>query len=384
MMLTQLERIKLDERKEKIVDLAKDSKLKKAILEKKLRLVKVFSLLLFMAMILSFVTPVAQADDDGSDDDESSDSDNDSVSDDIEDEFERSVEVEAHSTEVGITSVQRNGEVKNGIEIEVTTEGGIEIEFTYKEEVNGVEQQVKPEIEFRDLIEFEDRNWNGGYDSSDNVISEYDLRDTEYDSIEYFTDKTLDNETQHVFSMQTTDGIFKVVLHVVGSFAKFESGILTPTEVKIDIIVTDYPFVQENTKLALLTKVETEMETEFDDDTFDEEEDLAEDEDEIELKSGDISAYFSWANNATVDGVERPVVVTNTTDEDGDPILYFAYDNGESIVHDPKIGVPYIGAIVPNGGTMAILPYLIALLVGSLVIVSAVIWRRRRNGTRRG
>jgi hypothetical protein len=386
--MVKLDRIKLDKKEEKIVDLSKDLHLRQAIFQKKRLLVKLSAFLLGVIVLLSISSPIAYADDDdGSGDDSGDDElepkddlDDDGVDDDIEDDFGRNVVIERESHEIEITSTLRDGEQKDVIEIEFRAEGEIEIEFAYKKQVDEVENTVKPQIKFRELIEFNDTNGNDVFDQADDVISEYDLGDVEYDPITYVTRNTLDNQTEHVFTAQTTDGIFKIVLHVVGEFAKIDSGTITPTEVKIDILIENFPFTQDETLVALETKVETEFETELDDETFDEEEDLSEDEEEIEIKSGDVTAYYSWSMNATIDGVSLPVGISNATDEEGDFLLYFAYAQGQVIDHDPKLGVPY-SSITPLGiVSPQILPYIIALAVGAIVIGLAVFWRRKKNG----
>jgi hypothetical protein len=158
-----------------------------------------------------------------------------------------------------------------------------------------------------------------------------------------------------------------------------ESGVISPSEVKLDLIIENYPYEEEGTQLALMAKLETEAEVELHDDDHEDEED--DDEDELKLTAPEAEAFFSWANNATVDGVVTPVETTIEPDENGKK-LYFAYTRGTSINHDPKLGVPYL-TLPSDGGVLigsSFIPYALALVVGGLVVGAAVVWRRKKNG----
>lgn len=56
---------------------------------------------------------------------------------------------------------------------------------------------------------------------------------------------------------------------------------------------------------------------------------------------GDEVAYLSWVENATVDGTEHRVgssVLVDAEERDS-AVVYWAYPQGEQIVHDPELGV---------------------------------------------
>ncbi|KXB02938.1 hypothetical protein AKJ45_03015 [candidate division MSBL1 archaeon SCGC-AAA261F19] len=171
--------------------------------------------------------------------------------------------------------------------------------------------------------------------------------------------------------MQTSDGVFKAVVHASGKpiIAKGEN--VMPNEVKIDIEITNFPYRENDSKLALKTELESELEVE---EQKREIEDT--DEEEVQITSGNYGGFFSWKKTAQVDGVSKPVKSTNIFDdpEEGDRELYLIYEHGDSIVHDPKIGVRgALGGVAAeiNWATVigaAIVAALVAIIVTSLML----------------
>jgi hypothetical protein len=390
--------IKKDGNEIRIRDLSKDKKRKRSFVTFGNN---AFVILLTLLFIMSLFSPVVLAEGDESDDDEmdeveddeADDKDDDGVDDDLEDLNERGLHVEIEPGRVEIESVLVNSDGLDEIELEFRAEDGIKVEMELSKHHNTVEPELEISVEFREIIEFVDENGDGYYDDSDVEISVYDLREAEYSEITYITQETVDNETEHVVSAQTTDGVFKVVLHAVGDFAKIESGTIAPSEVKIDLLINNYPYEGNNTQLALMSKLEAEAEyeseEEFEEEHGEEGEDhLSEEEDEHEekiiLSSSEALGYFSWADTAEVDGVTTPVKTIIKNETEGVKI-FFAYARGTSINHDPKLGVPYL--TLSSGTTetttdlgMRLVPYLGALVVGAVIIGLAVSWRRKKNG----
>ncbi len=366
-----MEKIKPDKRDNvgvKVKDVSESMNLKQIILDKKKSLKRFAMLMLSLVLVMSvFATPVVAHDDD-----------DDGVDDDLEELNERGIDVDIEPYEIEFESVLLNADVYEEIEIEIRSEDKIRVSIERSTHNGTAEPEIEAEVEFREIIEFVDSNGDGAYDSGDDEVSSFDLRDTEYNELEYITAMTPDGETHHVVTAQTSNGIFKVVLHMVGDFAVIESGVISPSEVKLDLIIENYPYQQDDTQLALMAKLETEAEIELHDDDENEEDD---DEDELKLTAPEAEAFFSWANNATVDGEVMPVNTTVEPDEGGKK-LYFAYTRGTSINHDPKLGVPYLTLPSDTGVLIGanFIPYALALVVGSVVVGSAVLWRKKKNG----
>ncbi len=357
-----------------IRDVAKDEELKKEILKSKTSVISLLVFIICTLLVLNIFSPVAIAEEDDSDDD--------GFDDEIEEHNERGVHIDFEPYEIELKSVLLSGDTHHEIEIELDSEEEIKVSMELSKFNNTPEPEIEISVEFREIIEFEDNNENGIYDSGDEEVSVYDLRKVDYREIEYSTRTTQDGETEHILTAQTTDSIFKVVVHAVGNFAIIESGTISPSEIKIDLIIKNYPYEEENTQLALFAKLESEEEMEEEHGGSGDDSD---DERKVLITAAAAEAYFSWAESAEVDGIDTPVKTSTETEEDGDLRIYFAYEKGTEINHDPKLGVPFLtlSSVSPDSDSdsgMRIATYIAAVLVGGMAIVGAVYYRRRKNG----
>ncbi len=73
-------------------------------------------------------------------------------------------------------------------------------------------------------------------------------------------------------------------------------------------------------------------------------------EKEVYIKSANATGFFSWAPEAKVDGVAKPVKSSVTNTLNG-KIITIAYPRGAEIAHDPKLGVSVAATTVPGGTT---------------------------------
>jgi hypothetical protein len=289
-------------------------------------------------------------------DEEIDDEDEDGVNDEQEEYEEREVEIEHTANETEIRSGWEGGDLEDEFRVRFRTDEKLEIELEYSTEINATETELEFEVTVEKIVEYVDTNGNGRYDENDTVISTYTLGNAEYEVINYTIETTLDNETVHIISTSTIDGVFGIVLYVVGSFANLESGTLTPTAVKIDFVINNYNYSANNSQLALQVEVKTEYETEIETETYDETQGYAENETELSIAAGNYTGFFSWLGYAIVDGITRPVNTTvkskvELTAENGEQEfkqkdnIYFCYPRGDSIVHDPKVGVVSVSSL---------------------------------------
>ena len=291
---------------------------------------------------------------------------------DEEEEIEREVEIYVGDKVVEIESTLEKegvpGEIENWFEVEFSVEEEVTIDLEYGEEVEmeDVEREVELEfeVEFYSIIEFIDIDGDGLYDEDEN-ISQYELEGAEFKPIEHTT-SIVDNLTVHRISVQTTDGVFKVILHVAGETMNIGGVLVRPNEVKIDIEIHGYNYTRENSKLALKVELRSVMETE---------EEKGEDEDEgrVDVTSGNFSGFFSWERTAIVDGVLKPVRSTEIFEdpEEDERELYLIYERGNSIIHDPKIGVRgAIAGVVPAVPWVPVMPW---ILVFAAAVLAALI-----------
>jgi len=261
---------------------------------------------------------------------ESSDDDMDEVDDEEEDLNSRDVDVEIEDGEVTIESIFRVGEKKDVLKTRVRTDGDLRFEVTFKESENDSETIADLDLRFEELLEYEDLDKDGLFDPEvDDFIASIEFEDLIYDPIELDLRETIDGEVERIIRITTTDGMFGLVLHAVGDFARLESGLLAPTEVKFDILINDFPFEEDNTALALLFEVSSNQGTG---------EGLEEEDREILQMPGEIPSFLSWSTEVTVDGAARSIGSSVTTEpgEDHTDVI-FSYPRGTTIIHEDVV-----------------------------------------------
>ena len=239
------------------------------------------NLLIFMIrlmMVLLITAPLIAL----SDDDETSTADEIDVDTDDEDredeedeheKAEREVEIEIEDYNVDIESTLKNGDTKDEFEvdIDVSEDEYARIELEYKSENSSLEIETEMEVKFFSLLEYVDNNSDGIYtEGNDTLIQEYMISEIGYEQLTYET-FAIGNSTDHVITAITTDGVFSFVTHITESFIQLNGTNVKPTGVKIDIIINGFPYMSNDSQLALYTKVESVIEDiEYDEDSPDE------------------------------------------------------------------------------------------------------------------
>jgi len=217
-----------------------------------------------------------------------------------------------------------------------------------------------------------------------------------YKSINHTTASILKAEMITV-TAQTTNGVFTMVMHVSNSIFINESVVLSPYEVKLDFIIDSYPYMANDTKIALLSVVAVGNAKWYDGLPTDYSEDyqsyLAEDGMNFPIEGG--SGFFSWAKYADVDGKNTTVTASTLaqfsefkwtqkrTTSVGIKYVAFSYGRGAKITHDPKLGYVFENGVPPvferliNGSG--------GLFFVSIVLFAAVIagarWAKGRSST---
>ena len=340
--------------------------------------------LLVFLMFSTFLYLPAQASDDEEDDE-----DDDGVEDDIEDKNRREISVEYDDYEAKIQSELSSNGVENSFTAEMkSTSEGLEYILEFEKEIDSNETEIEFEITLSKIIEFIDENDNGTYEPLiDTVASEYEINS--YNPIEYSAE-VINNNTIHIFSVETSDGIFSSTMYVSEEFAIINDTLITPTELKFDIIINNYTFTEVDSYLALKIEIESELEIDYEEDeeTEDEKDGRTSDEQEIEIDYGNYTGFFSWLKTATIDDIEYAINATQieTVSEKG--IMYLSYPHGNEIYHDPKVGIEGLirGWADPTGtGFWVNLPnlsqneLLIVSAISFLVIISLVMVFRRKQ-----
>jgi hypothetical protein len=232
-------------------------------------------------------------------------------------------------------------------------------------------------VVFKSLIEFVDMDGNGIYNSdNDTEIQEYKLDD--FNPIEYTPEIQPDNSTFHYLNISTVDYVFIAHLFIAEEFMDLSTTILSPAKIKIDIEISNFPYLDDASQLALYTKLEAKYELEENDVTEDEENGYVENESGIVTSMNGYMADFTWAETALIDGTEMSVSTTPIDTDDIDPDddkIYIIYPRGTHIYHDPKIGM--VGILLDS----SFIPGfpLWTLFAFSAAIVAMIAIKRKKN-----
>jgi len=217
---------------------------------------------------------------------------------------------------------------------------------------------------------------------------------------------------QHT-SMTTADGIginsFRIVsnrgdvalnLTISDGFLTLPSGqTLTPMEAKLTLDIYHNVTLSSN-RLALQISLSTNQRVRLENRSWDDLNEFSSDDRALNVTNeagpASSSAFFSWSNSASVNGVDGSVTPTvpedNSTTGDYDFFLSYPVGSGVQVhvVHDPAMGVvsaAYASIVHPGPG--AVLPFVgdalvygislagIAVLVGGTTLLVS---RRRRKG----
>merc|ERR1711916_159499 len=104
-------------------------------------------------------------------------------------------------------------------------------------------------------------------------------------------------------SVATADGVFGVVIRFTETVADIDAVTLSPTSVKFDVLITDFPYEgTAGTSLALRTQIDTEAER-------------SEERAMNEVDAGFVS--FSWEPTVTADGLAVDIVPSAMVDGSG-------------------------------------------------------------------
>ena len=311
------------------------------------------------------------------------DEDDDGIDDDEEEWNERDVEFEATDDEVQIESKLKNGNTTDEFKVEIKAEDDrLKVSFEYSSEENSTETELEFSVAFMEILEYRDIVVDDIYDENDDdLIQTYEIGD--FLPINYKFENRTDAEF-HIFNATTTDGVFSVIVHSSNEFALINEDILAPTEVKIDIIINEFNYIEDDTVLALNVKLETEGSMEYENETEDEIEDRAKNESAIEVSLNDFAGFFSWKDYALVDGVNQSVIASTYDLHTAEQKIYLNYKRGELIIHDPKIGMQNILINLNESNTtttplLSVFTFSGLITAGVLAIILAGFFRIRRK-----
>lgn len=319
--------------------------------------------------------------------DDNHDDDDDGVSDDDESRNERNVQVYVTETTAEIESKLESNGTENSFKIEVAAGlNGLEFKLEYETENTTLETEKEFEVQFKEIVEFIDDNGNGVYDDeSDTDVQTMEL--ASFNPIDYRIVNTTNGDL-HMFNVTTMDEVFTAIVYAAGEFADINGTIVAPSQIKIDVIIRNFNYLNDTSQLALKVKLEVSGETSYDDETEDEEDGRATNEAAIDLTVEGMDGFFSWKESAEIDGITYPVNASIDEVQPGEQKLYLNYVRGNEIIHDPKLGLENILVLssdLPSGTDLPGLTDLLendyllpAIIVGAIVVVGLVVAVKRR------
>jgi len=339
----------------------------------KLNKYNLFGIFLLGVLILTSTSSLVAATDD----------DDDGIDDDFEESHKRDIEIQFEPNEIQIESTLRNGAQKDQIKLKIRYESeGLSIEIGYETEIssdNTTELELEFEVTFRKLVEFVDLDDNGIYNPSiDTTVQEFLLNS--FQPVVYTPSNLSDDTMLHYFVVNTTDGVFAAHIYLVEEFDIVNGTFIKPTQTKIDIEITDFNYIHGSSQLALYTKLESEAEYEVDEFTENEEDGHSSDEKGVIAANIDYAGFFTWTENATIDGISKEVLGSPIEVDDDDvneQKMYLNYPRGNHIYHDPIMGVMAL-PIASLDITIIVVVSVVAIIGFGSVILVLVLRRRRR------
>jgi hypothetical protein len=302
---------------------------------------------------------------------------------DSESEWEYEIDVRASGASIAMRSAV--GDNERSISFEYNRDEA-SVEFEIESEVGSTESEASMEVQFHQLLEYTDSDGNGRYDAGEPVVSAFQLGNSGEEKIAHEARRatwgvvtsaphTSDNGvagTRFSSTASVGTGTLRLDFYVYDSQATLGPASIEPTELKLDIIIRNYPYASNSSALALLLDVESASEIEDDGDVDSDEEGVA-----ARVPGGQL--LFAWKDFATVDGTDRPVRTTvlerQTSQEPGEfeheELFVFSYARGTDIIHDPTLGVQ------PTTSKSHGAPGPSVLLLGLAIIALAAVVRRQ-------
>ncbi len=293
--------------------------------------------------------------------------------------FTGALPVAAHERGLSIET-----EDHNRVEISSETEvSGDEVDFRYRVEAEGrpklaiqveketgndtleTETEVEFSAAFREVFEFEDDDGDGVQDTDEDVLSTIRLDDLTYEPLQV-APHVADGEEGFRVTLRGSEGNFSfgLVSYLFPQDAVLNGTPVPEEAVKVDILLSGYPFVSDTSSLGLEIGAESTVEQEI--------EGQGEDSEEITVSVERGTAFFQWASEALVDGESAAVTASWRANQER---LFLYYPHGDVVVHDPLLGFR-VGATVPS--PLNATTFVVVAGVGvALLLVALLVWRRR-------
>lgn len=303
----------------------------------------------------------------------------------------RKMNIQGEGNCTRIRSQYRQNATEESFEIFFSIDKAPSFELSFLSDKNGGAARHHFSLVVEQLIEYVDANLNGRYDSFDVVVSTVEFSNVSFSNITYANITTSEGNTVTIITTHTLDDLFTISIYIADTNTSYLNATITPQEIKFDFKIHQYPYVNQSSQLALRTRVDTPFSVIAQQNASAEQQRLASQESRLNISSSTNFGFFSWVSNAIVDTIQRPVNVsvvsqTQQTFSSENQTSYtqaevvFSYARGESILHDPKIGVvsilgPLLPSVIPMEYLSAV--YLIACLISAVVFYGIIYFRKK-------
>lgn len=258
----------------------------------------------------------------------------------------RQIEVLQTPNSLQLFTTKRNEQKSDKIDIKIQYPSKeIDIFFQYFNKDELTIPKISFHVKIEKIVEYADLNSNFIYDSSDSS-----LQTLEFDGFylsEYSEFEINNQESFHYFEVNSSDNILSFYFFIAENFIQLNNQTLTPAQLKFDIQINSFPFLENQSRLALELQMIGGQQFRLNHTTEDEKNGFSNNETALYLSESVTDGYFSWTDQVLVDGVIHPVYF-NEGQHAGSVRTYFInYPRGDMIFHDPKIGIANI-LIIPS------------------------------------
>jgi hypothetical protein len=235
---------------------------------------------------------------------------------------------------VEVKSQYSNQSIQNENHVALSTEECLKLDFNYSSRLNPTSPDAAIQIDFLKLVEFRDTNNNSRLDANE-IVKTMDLAAMDTKTPTMRAIRSDDNVAGYEMNDVLTDGKYNMTVSVntYSSKAIVNGTVVNPTEAKVTIKIANCSLSNSSNLLALQLQMRSDTNNEMNEVDSSQER-------ELHTTVGNRTTYFSWDNNAFVDG--RNMNISSYVDDNGGSkaiTLVYAPGNGSVILHDPKVGV---------------------------------------------
>ncbi len=301
------------------------------------------------------------------------------ISNEVQQNNARNIELNETPNQLQITSHKRqtnesSTEKLDKIDINLKyTKSQFDLFFKYFSDAEDGTAQNILHVKFNQLIEYQDENLNGVYDGEDQAFQAIQLQDFYLANMSQIV---IDAEHNlYFFQINSTNNMFNLYFYIAEQFLDWNSGILAPNQIKFDFEILDFPFLSNETRLALDVQFIGNQQYRKQEMTEDEENGFSTNETSIIIQENQTNSYFSWANFAYIDGNWTQVEMNAGNENGNGKTYYLNFEQGAYIYHDPKLGIAEILVLTPPSPPPIIPidwnnPVFVLIVIGGVVIIA--------------